>query len=131
MKKGIFILLFTLITISVNAQKSYWKLKFNNGTYYLALFKSHAKFGPHIRTYFTGDHTARLYAVKYYPKSRKYKVQTKNGWSNKNYLYFTKNGKLKFIRTKGTIELKKIYRSDIPSYIRNDTYYPRKYIKDY
>jgi hypothetical protein len=77
MKKGIFILLFTLIAISAKSQRSYWKLKFNNGTYYLALIKSDAKFGPHIRTYFTGDDKATLYAVKYYSNSRKYKVQTK------------------------------------------------------
>ena len=59
---------------------------------------------------------AYLYVVKY--SQGKYKLQKKNGWSNRYYIRFS-NGKL--VQTSpemGSVEFKRIERSEIPNYIK-------------
>lgn len=128
MKKGLLLIVFTLVFFNTYSQKSYWKKKFNNGTLYVSLVKSDSKFGPHIREYFTGNNSAHLFAVKYYSSSKRYKLQTKKGWSNTNYIYY-KGTKLVYKNSDmGTMELNRIDRYDIPKYIREDTYFKRKIV---
>ena len=128
--RRILIVTFALLAInSFGQNKTYWKKKFKQGTLYVSFVKSDSQFGPHIREYFTGTNDSYLYVVKY--SQGKYKLQKKNGWSNRHYIRFS-NGKL--IRTSpgmGSVEFKRIERSDIPNYIKSrSTRYPRMVVRE-
>lgn len=126
--KNIFLIVFSIFAIhSYGQNKTYWMKKFKEGTLYISFVKNDSKFGTHTREYFTGTGDAMLYVVKY--SIGKYKYQTKNGWSNKTYLEF-KNGKLVYTTPQmGAIELKKVNRSDTPSYLKN-VFFKRKVVRD-
>jgi len=130
MKKISILLLATLITVSMFGQKTYWKKKFNNGTLYLSFIKNDAKFGTHIRTYFTGNDNAHIIKVKYDYASGKYKCQKRNGWSYKEYISFDEGQLVYKTVDMGRLEMTKTSRSAIPRYITEDAYFKRIYITD-
>lgn len=128
--KQIILLAFALLSMNALGQnKTYWKKKFKQGTLYVSFVKSDSQFGTHIREYFTGNDDAYLYVVKY--SQGKYKLQKKNGWSNRHYIKFS-NGKL--IRTSpgmGSVAFDRIERSEIPNYIKSrSTRYPRMVVRE-
>ena len=129
MKKTILIIISILAMNAYGQNKTYWMKKFKQGTLYVSFVKSDSQFGPHIRQYFTGTDAAYLYAVKY--SMGKYKLQKKRGWSNRHYIYFS-NGKLIYTTPRnGSVNMKRIQRSDIPNYIKSrSTRYPRMVVRE-
>ncbi|MAD96077.1 MAG: hypothetical protein CMB99_02005 [Flavobacteriaceae bacterium] len=129
MRKFLIVALTIFAFNSFGQNKTYWKKKFKQGTLYVSFVKSDSQFGTHIREYFTGTDDAYLCKVRY--SQGKYKLQKQNGWSNRHYIKFS-NGKL--IRTSprmGSVELKRIERSEIPNYVKSRrTRYPRKVVRD-
>jgi hypothetical protein len=128
--RKILLISFTILAINAFGQnKTYWMKKFKQGTLYVSFVKSDSQFGTHIREYFTGTNVASLIEVKY--SQGKYKLQKKNGWSNRYYIRFS-NGKL--VRTSpgmGSVEFKRIERSEIPNYIKSrSTRYPRMVVRE-
>lgn len=125
--KKILLITFTFIAINSYGQnKTYWMKKFDDGTFYVSFVKSDSRFGTHIKQYFTGTDEASLHAIKY--SQGKYKLQKDNGWSNRYYIKF-KNGKLIYTTSgMGSIELKKISRSEIPTYVKSGTRYYLKVV---
>lgn len=128
--KNFFIITLTFLAVNIYGQnKTYWKKKFKQGTLYVSFVKNDSRFGTHIREYFTGTDKAYLYVVKY--SQGKYKLQKKNGWSNKHFIKFVRG---KLVRTSPgmkSIEFKKIKRSEIPNYIKSrSTRYPRMVVRE-
>ena len=128
--RKILLIICTLLAInSFGQNKTYWKKKFKQGTLYVSFVKSDSQFGTHIREYFTGTDDAYLYKVRY--SQGKYKIQKQYGWSNRHYIKFSKG---KLIRTSprmGSVELKRIERSEIPNYIKSrSTRYPRMVVRE-
>ena len=89
------ILIAALAIIAINSfgqNKTYWMKNFKKGTLYVSFVRSDSQFGTHIREYFTGTNDAYLYVVKY--SQGKYKLQKKNGWSNRYYIRFSNGTQL-------------------------------------
>ena len=127
--RKILLISFTILAINAFGQnKTYWMKKFKQGTRYVSFVKSDSQFGTHIRSYFTGTNDASLIEVKY--SQGKYKLQKKNGWSNRFYIRFS-NGKLVLTSPMGSVEFKRIERSEIPNYVKSrSTRYPRKVVSE-
>lgn len=128
--RKILLISFTILAINAFGQKkTYWMKKFKQGTLYVSFVRSDSQFGTHIREYFTGTNEGFLYVVKY--SNGKYKLQKKNGWSNRHYIRFS-NGKL--VRTSpgmGSVEFKRIERSEIPNYVKSrSTRYSRMVVRE-
>ena len=127
MKKVLFIIL-VFNSLTILAQRTYWKKEFGNGTLYMAVIKSSSEFGPHIRTYFSNrKHKALLYRYKKFYNPNIYRLKKRNGWSGKAYFKYD-GSKLIYIKFGKRHVLTRISRSETPRHVREKVYFREAFI---
>ena len=111
--------------------KTYYMGEYKSGARtYLALYLDDPTYGDHVRIYSTRTHEGQIISVR--ESKKKYFFRKENlSYSTKVYFqYFDyyKEGMLFFSEDSG-LRMKKIDRSEVPSYINSKTVFERSHAK--